>query len=123
MRKRLWIAVLTFLVLMFVAFEQLYYPAMPIDSISKKEVLDIMEHSTANIVKITEEEKADWFITETGAGSEGVFKEMLGNKGWNFQKQDGSGYFFVKDAETIIVTTQNWTGEYLLVKVPDKWAE
>ncbi|UOQ48993.1 hypothetical protein MUN88_02315 [Gracilibacillus caseinilyticus] len=120
MRKWLWVIALLLLILVFVAYDQLYYPSLPIESISKKEVLEIADQPTGGIVKVTEEESADWFITQAGEGnSVAAFKNMLRNNGWSFQKQEGSGYFFEKDAETIIVTTQIWAGDYLFVKVPE----
>ncbi|MGM7721606.1 hypothetical protein [Metabacillus sp. Hm71] len=48
---------------------------------------------------------------------------MLNKKVWEFQKQEGSGYFFEKDHKTIIAGTQMWTGKYVIVQIPKEWKE
>lgn len=101
-----------------------YYPTLPIESISKKEVLQSINDSSEPIVKIANEDGYDWFITRSNQGEyRETFKEMLGEHRWEFEYQEGSGYFFKKEDETLIVTTQMWTGEYVIVQVPQDWEE
>ncbi|MFC4559621.1 hypothetical protein ACFO3D_15620 [Virgibacillus kekensis] len=99
-----------------------YYPPLPIESVSKKEVLESLNDSAEDIVKITEENGYEWYITlmEQGKSHENLKNTIRGN-GWEFQKQEGSGYFFKKDDKTLIVTTEMWTGKYVMVKIPTDW--
>lgn len=73
-------------------------------------------------MKIANEDGYDWFITrmEQGKGAENM-KQLLKEQGWEFEYQEGGGYFFKKSDQSLIVTTQMWTGEYVLVKVPEGW--
>ncbi|MFC7686457.1 hypothetical protein [Ureibacillus sp. GCM10028918] len=45
-------------------------------------------------------------------------KQLVAAKGWEFKEKDGSGLFFEKNGERLIATTQMWTKEYVLVKIP-----
>ncbi|MEK9197025.1 hypothetical protein [Ureibacillus sp. FSL E2-3493] len=44
-------------------------------------------------------------------------------RGWTLTDKDGSGLFFEKQGEKLIVTTQKWTSEYVLVDIPADWKE
>ncbi|ART75059.1 hypothetical protein B4U37_02915 [Sutcliffiella horikoshii] len=110
-------------ILVIVAYNtRFYYATLPIESVNKKEVLQSINESPEPIVKIVNEDGYDWFITRSNQGEyRETFKEMMGENGWEFEYQDGSGYFFEKEGETLIVTTQMWTGEYVIVQVPENW--
>lgn len=54
---------------------------------------------------------------DQGKGYEHI-KNMIRGKGWTFVEQEGSGYFFEKDGQKLIVTTEMWTRKYVLAKVP-----
>ncbi len=41
-----------------------YYPALPIDSVSKREVVNKVTTSNENIVKLTEENSYEWYISK-----------------------------------------------------------
>ncbi|WP_280139690.1 hypothetical protein [Oceanobacillus limi] len=41
---------------------------------------------------------------------------MINKNAWVIQKQEGSGYYFKKDDETLIAGTQMWTGKYVIVQ-------
>lgn len=101
-----------------------YYAPLPIQSVSKKEVLQSINDSSEPIVKIANEDGYDWFITRANKGGyRETFKKMLGENGWEFEYQEGSGYFFEKEDKTLIATTQMWTGKYVIVKLPEGWEE
>lgn len=38
-------------------------------------------------------------------------------KGWSFKEQQGSGFFFEKKDKNLIVTTQMWTGKFIIAEV------
>lgn len=118
-----WFIIVAVFVVGVVAFDsKFYYPALPVDSVSKKEVLKSLNHSTEDIVKIVEEADYEWFISrmEQGKASEHL-KQMVGANGWQFETQEGSGYFFKKAEMELIATTQMWTGDYVLIKIPNHW--
>jgi hypothetical protein len=101
-----------------------YYPTLPIDSVSKKVVLQSIDDSLEPIVKIANEDGYDWFIAQAKQGDyRDALKKMMGEHGWEFEYQEGGGYFFEKGDHRLIVSTQMWTGKYVLVKVPEGWEE
>lgn len=123
MIKRLTIITLIAIILGILAYNsRFYYASLPMESVSKKEVLQSIDESSEPIVKIANEDGYDWFITrmEQGKGAENM-KQLLKEQGWEFEYQEGGGYFFKKSDQSLIVTTQMWTGEYVLVKVPEGW--
>lgn len=99
-----------------------YYPPLPIDTVSKKEVIDSLNDSSKEIVKIDDDNDYEWFITRMEQGrAYRNLKEMISNNGWHFKTQEGSGYIFEKNHDTLIATTEMWTGDYVIVKVPKGW--
>lgn len=125
MKKWLILMGVFFAVLGIAAFNsKFYYPALPIESMSKKQVLDALNDSSEDIVKIAEENGYEWFITRAGQenGYENV-KKMIRSNGWEFQEQEGSGYFFEKDEKTLIASTEMWTAKFIIVQIPEMWDE
>ncbi len=57
------------------------------------------------------------FVSKNNNGGQ-VIKEFMEVRGWVFQEQMGSGYFFEKDEVTVVVETRLFTGNYFLWKVP-----
>lgn len=112
-------------ILGFVAFDsKFYYPELPIESVGKKEVLESLNDTPEDIVKIAEENGYEWYITPMGKGK--VYDNLMNlisMNGWHFKQQEGSGYFFEKDDNTLIATTEMWTGDYVIVKIPKDWKE
>ncbi len=125
MIKRLTIITLIAIILGVVAYNnKFYYPTLPLESASKKEVLQSINESSEPIIKIANEDGYDWFITRSNQGDyRETLKAMIGEHRWEFETQDGSGYFFKKEDEKLIVTTQMWTGEYVIVQLPEEWEE
>ncbi|MCG1023547.1 hypothetical protein [Sutcliffiella horikoshii] len=125
MLKRLTIITLIAVILGIVAYNnRFYYAPLPVESVSKKEVLQSINETSEPIVRIANEDGYDWYITRANQGEyRESFKEMLGKNGWEFEYQEGSGYFFDKEEETLIATTQMWTGNYVIVKLPEGWEE
>lgn len=56
---------------------------------------------------------------ERGEGYDLIDKQ-LGEEGWKFKAQEGGGRFYEKDRKTLIVTTEMWTGKYILATLPSK---
>ena len=104
----------------YIFMNKLYYPPLPIDTLSKKEVLDSLHHTDEKIVPITTENGKQWFIVNerNQAIVDDLIIDMLQNDGWTFKVKDGSGLFFEKQNENLIVTTRKWTGNYSLIDIP-----
>ncbi|MFD2639367.1 hypothetical protein [Piscibacillus salipiscarius] len=123
-RWLIFIGVLT-VILGVVAFDsKFYYPTLPIDSVSKREVLESLNDTSEDIVKIAEENGYEWYITpmEQGKAHDNL-KNLISKNGWHFKQQEGSGYFFEKGDNTLIATTEMWTVNFVIVKIPSDWKE
>lgn len=108
-----------------VFYNKLYYPALPIENISKKEVLEKVNTTDKPIVLLSNENGQEWYIVNAPNTSESdeIIKRMVSQSGWTFTDKDGSGLFFEKQGKKLIVTTQKWTSEYVLVEIPADWKE
>ncbi|ATP41797.1 hypothetical protein CSE16_18115 [Solibacillus sp. R5-41] len=109
----------------FIFFNKLYYPSLPIESMSKKEVLEKINDADKEMVQLSNEKGKKWFIVSERNVSvaDEMIKEMVIQNGWIFKQKDGSGLFFEKKGESLIVTTQKWTGDYVLVEIPVNFNE
>ena len=111
----------------FIFVNKSYYPSLPVDSLSAKETIEKINKSDEKIVEIAKDDKSIWYITKNG--EEGILtvdeniKKMISTKGWEFKDKMGSGLFFEKDDEQLIVTTQMWTKKYVLIQVQKQFKE
>ncbi len=99
----------------------IWHPALPFDSKSKREVTELLGENTGTIVKLTTEENVDWFgygPQANQATAAEAMKRAVTEKGWTFIQQDGAGYFFERGKEKLIITSQMWTGNYVLFRIP-----
>ena len=124
-RALLVIGLITILFGTLIYSNKLYYPSLPIENMSKKEVIKNLNGTDQEIVPLTNENDKQWFIISERNISEAdeMIKEMVMQKGWTFTQKEGSGLFFEKQGENLIVTTQKWTGNYVLVEIPDSFGE
>ncbi|MFJ5563498.1 hypothetical protein [Lysinibacillus xylanilyticus] len=119
------IGIIIFLVGAFVFYNKLYLPSLPIENISKKTVIEKINDSETKMVKLSNENGQEWYVIkerDTSVADE-MIKEMLDQNGWTFKQKDGNGLFFEKHGENLIVATQKWTEDYLLVKIPVNFNE
>lgn len=126
--KKLSLALLVavFIVGFFVYINKLYYPEHPIESLSAKEILHKLNTSDEEVVKLAEENNYIWYITKShNIDSKMDVDEKIINmvhaKGWSYQNKMGSGLFFEKDGEKLIITTEMWTSKYVLIQVPSNY--
>ena len=103
--KKISIAILLIVVIAgaYIFINKLYYPALPIDTISKKEVLDRLHHSDEKTVFLTIENGKEWFIIDerNQVNNAEIITDMLQNYGWAYIEQMGSGFFFEKKKRKI----------------------
>ena len=122
---RLILGIALIIISVFIFVKIFYYPPLPIDNLSAKEVIRKLEKSDSKLVEIAVEDDSIWYITKND--NEGIavadenIKQMLSSIGWEFKEKEGSGLFFEKDGERLIATTQKWSKKYVLVKVQDKY--
>ncbi|MFC9540202.1 hypothetical protein ACFTQ7_10000 [Lysinibacillus sp. NPDC056959] len=119
------IGIIIFLVGAFVFYNKLYLPPLPIENISKKTVIEKIKDSKIQMVKLSSENGQEWYVIkerDTSVADE-MIREMLDQNGWTFKQKEGNGLFFERHGENLIVSTQMWTGDYVLVKIPAKFNE
>ena len=117
------LTIILFIAGIFIIGNKLYIPQSPIDHLSAKEILHTLNNSNEEVVKLTKENNQTWYITKSNNNgieeADAKLVEILTSEGWPFKDKDGSGLFFEKHSEKLIVTTEMWTSKYVLVKVPD----
>ncbi|MEF3302164.1 hypothetical protein [Paenibacillus sp. GYB003] len=96
-----------------------FYPTLPFDGGSKKGVVDKLEKGDGQLVELAENNGFHWFGFKGNqqAGRAALIKEME-YRGLKYDSYDGSGIFFFKNDEQIIVTGTIWTRDYVLYQVP-----
>ena len=100
-------------------YRDIFHPSLPIDSVSKNEVLDKVNKSSGDIVKVAEEEGYQWYIAEMDEGE--VYddlKVLMKNKGWHFKEQTDSHFIFESKQGEIAVSSIMWTKKYILFYFP-----
>lgn len=107
---------------LFIFVNKLYYPSLPIEKLSAKEAIGKLKESDSKIAEIAVEGDFIWYITSSGNKGISIadenIKQMVVSNGWAFKEKDGAGLFFEKDGKRLIATTQMWTENYVLVKIP-----
>ncbi|WP_284035708.1 hypothetical protein [Neobacillus sp. 114] len=99
--------------------KDVYYPSLPIDSVSKSEVINKVHKSDGNIVKIAEEDSYQWYISEMKQGKAYEnLKSFMEEKGWFFKEQLGSGFVFQNEQGEIIVSSEMWTRKFVIFHFP-----
>ncbi len=94
-------------------------PALPFSGSSASEVKTLLNGYDGKLIKLATVEGVDWYGAPSGqgAGAEAMKREVAA-AGWRFVQQEGSGYFFVRGAEKIVITSEMWTGRYVLFRIP-----
>lgn len=119
MKKRTVVIILLALASLALLYEsKIYYPPHPIESVSKKQLYDIGENAINRLQFVTHTDKRDWYITKNSNEVNKLLKQFGKEQGWQFTRQDGSGYFFKKANKTLIITVEMWSKKFKLIKVP-----
>lgn len=84
----------------FIDRNKLLYPPLPIDSLTPKEAIQKLNASPVDLVVLSNDKKATWYLTAISArGIQKVdedIQQMMANEGWAFLEKEGSGLFFEK---------------------------
>lgn len=102
-------------------FSKSYYPALPFEDIKKREVLNKIEASNGELILLQSDSNMSWYGYKVSlpGGKQALVDLMLG-RDLTFIEQLGSGYFFEDSmGNRVIVESQQWTGRYILFKVPN----
>ncbi|WP_134685134.1 hypothetical protein [Brevibacillus migulae] len=95
------------------------YPAVPFPT-SKAEVLKDLKGAEDKLVKLADDARFSWYGMRDLQGQAAVeqVKKHMSMRGWSYEEQNGSGYFFVKDGQKLVITSQKWTREITVFQVP-----
>lgn len=105
---------------LFALYERLEHPPLPFSSLTPPEVAKRISSSDAPLVYLTEEEDSLWYAVKekrVDLANQRI-EEFMASQGWELRERDGSGLFFARPDDEIVLTTQKWTRNYMLVKVP-----
>ncbi len=96
------------------------YPDLPFSSVPKETVVSLFkEKPSDSIIPLAFDDGYVWYGANADHGQEiEKLKSKLEENGWRFMKQDGSGYFFKKGSEKIVITSSMWSNEFVLFKAP-----
>lgn len=97
-----------------------YYPELPIEGVSKREVIRLLEHPGGELILLKNDGLINWYGFKGNQfnGSKELI-EILQSQGLVFIEQMGSGYMFTDHTGSkVIVESQMWTGKYVLYEIP-----
>lgn len=113
------------LILLYLFINKSYYPALPVENVSAKEVISKLENSDEKMVEFAKDNGTDWYITKSEnkgvSNADELTKQKLYANGWEFKEKLGAGLFFEKENRELIVTTQMWTKKYVIIQIGEAY--
>lgn len=96
-----------------------YYPQLPMEGISKREVFTLLRQSENELVPLIKNDNTLWYgYKGNQQDASNAMRHRMLEAEWTFVDQMGSGYFFTnKDNDKRTVTSQMWTGSYVLYQI------
>lgn len=114
--------VIGFLTLTDFARPAFLYPALPFSQPDKSSVVaKLRQADDKMLVPLTADSDTGYYWVGAKSAQSGEaesLKNLLQTRGWTFVEQEGAGYFFEKDKKRIVITTQMWSRDFVLFKVP-----
>jgi hypothetical protein len=97
---------------------KVYYPTLPFEGGSKKEVVEKLDKSNNELVELANINGFYWigYRGNQQEGRDNVIIEME-DQGLKYESYDGAGIFFGNE-DRIIITGTMWTSDYVIYKVP-----
>lgn len=123
-KNLLFLTVALLAVFIFIVFwvysNKAYYPELPFEGGSKKEVVEKLDKSNNELVELSNVNGFYWlgFRGNQKEGRDEVIKQME-DRGLKYDYYEGSGIFF-ENGERVIITGTKWTSNYVLYKVPEE---
>lgn len=105
----------------FLFFSKSFFPALPMEDLSKREVIRKLEASTGELILLQRNDRKSWY-GYNGHLPEGksALQQLMLARNMTFIEQLGSGYFFEDAMENrVVVESQKWTRHYILFEVPN----
>lgn len=98
------------------------YPPLPFQTVEKKVVVSQLKQADDQLIMLGSDENSQymWVGAKTGSGRNAAerLKSILEDAGWSFHEQEGAGYFFHQGSEKIVITSQMWSRDFVLFKIP-----
>lgn len=96
------------------------YPPLPFQTVEKKVVVSQLKQADNQLIMLGPDENSQyiWGGAKTGSNAAEQLKSILKDAGWSFHEQEGAGYFFQKGSEKIVITSQMWSRDFVLFKIP-----
>ena len=123
--KKLKYILLGFILLMgALIYKSIFYPPLPVHSISRHDVIEKINNSQGKLVKIEDNNGLQWYISKRNDNENDYaeIKQLMKEKGWNFKSQleSGSLIFQGKQGE-ISVSDYLWRNgnqKYIIFNFP-----
>jgi hypothetical protein len=103
----------------FVFYTKSYYPTLPIEGLSKRDALQLLNSKDGELILLQDSAEVSWYgYKGNQMNSAESMIALMKKREWSFVDQMGAGYFFT-DAEghSRIITSQMWTSRYVLYKL------
>ena len=69
-------------------YKSIFYPSLPVPSISRHDVIEKINNSQGKLVKISGNNGFQWYISKRNDENDyAEIKQLMKEKGWNFKKQ------------------------------------
>lgn len=95
------------------------YPDLPFSSASKQAVVSQLKEADNQLKQLATEHNHVWYGAKAPQDQAAAkLTAALQAQGWTFVSQEGSGYFYSNGNEQIVITSQMWSGRFVLFKVP-----
>ncbi|QDX92746.1 hypothetical protein EEL32_22660 [Brevibacillus laterosporus] len=113
--KVIWVLLGVFVVYLWI--DNLPYPPLPLASMPVERAMAMVKEQPDHLVNIGKEGGYEYYMME---GSQKEAAELLKHKmdknGYRFVEQQGAGYFFDRNGQKQVVTSNMWTGNYVILK-------
>lgn len=98
------------------------YPPLPFQTAEKQVVVSQLKKADDQLILLGADDDSTyiWVGARTASGLQAAetLKSILKQAGWSFHEQEGAGYFFQQGTEKIVITSQMWSRDFVLFKVP-----
>ncbi|MEC0093196.1 hypothetical protein [Paenibacillus macquariensis] len=76
-----------------------------------------LQFSDKVVVQIEEQDGYESYLTRRSVDTKNLLIDAMNKDHWTYVTQEGSGYFFQKDNDKAIITSQIWNHRYVIYKV------
>ena len=79
-----------------------------------------LEFSKQKMIEMKVDQQTRYLTKMDRGEGYNLIDKQLEEEGWQFKTEEGAGRFYERDGETKIVTTEMWTGTYILATLPNQ---